>query len=95
MTNMAGQVELHPSYPQNDLLAYCKTKNIIMTGYSPLGQYNSPFFQNPTLKEVAMKEGGTVAQVRSGSLCLCRDLWTVPALGVNKLGYPARHHCHS
>ncbi|KAF8484364.1 Aldo/keto reductase [Gautieria morchelliformis] len=60
---VTNQVELHPSYPQNDLLQYCKVKNIVLTGYSPLGQFNSPFFNDPTLQAVAKKEGGSVAQV--------------------------------
>ncbi|KIJ53588.1 hypothetical protein M422DRAFT_241825 [Sphaerobolus stellatus SS14] len=60
---VTNQVELHPCYPQNELLQYCKTKNIILTAYSPLGQYNTPFFQDKTLLKVAEKENATVAQV--------------------------------
>lgn len=32
-----NQVELHPLLQQNKLLDYCKTENILVTGYSPLG----------------------------------------------------------
>ncbi|KIJ53590.1 hypothetical protein M422DRAFT_25433 [Sphaerobolus stellatus SS14] len=60
---VTNQVELHPFYPQNELFEYCKAKNIILTAYSPLGQYNSPFYKDATLLKVAEKENATVAQV--------------------------------
>ena len=37
---VTNQVELHPCYPQDDLLAYCKAKNILLTAYSPFGMGN-------------------------------------------------------
>ncbi|KAF8588876.1 Aldo/keto reductase [Ramaria rubella] len=60
---VTNQIEIHPSYPRNDLLEYCETRNIILTAYSPLGQFNSPFFNDVTMQNIAAKEGGTVAQV--------------------------------
>jgi len=60
---VTNQVELHPAYPQTELLEYCKSKNIILTAYSPLGQNNPFFFNNATLQKVARDEGGTVGQV--------------------------------
>ncbi|KAI9488666.1 NADP-dependent oxidoreductase domain-containing protein [Zychaea mexicana] len=32
-----NQVEIHPSLPQEELLAWCKEHNIVLTAYSPLG----------------------------------------------------------
>jgi diketogulonate reductase-like aldo/keto reductase len=37
VTQVANQVEAHPLLPQDDLVAYCKEKNIHITAYSSFG----------------------------------------------------------
>ncbi|KZO97312.1 Aldo/keto reductase [Calocera viscosa TUFC12733] len=50
-----NQVELHPVLAQNDLLAYCKEKGIILTAYSPTGY--AEVRENPEVKKIAKKHG--------------------------------------
>ena len=68
-----NQVELHPLLQQNELLAYCNSENILLTGYSPLGSgdrvasmkgQNEPeLMQIDTIIEIANKHKVTAAQV--------------------------------
>ncbi|EPQ53934.1 aado/keto reductase [Gloeophyllum trabeum ATCC 11539] len=63
-----NQVELHPCLPQNELKAFCESKGILLTAYSPLGRplaKGSPpiFFQDETILSVAKKNNATPAQI--------------------------------
>lgn len=68
-----NQIELHPLLAQNGLLAYCKSENIHLTAYSPLGSFDRStalkgadepnLFDHPIIKEVAARRGVTAAQV--------------------------------
>ncbi|KAF8307165.1 Aldo/keto reductase [Clavulina sp. PMI_390] len=63
---VANQIEAHPLLPQDDLVAYCKEKNIHITAYSPLGnnQVGKPKLTDyPEVKKVADKLNATTAQV--------------------------------
>ncbi|KAF8910858.1 NADP-dependent oxidoreductase domain-containing protein [Mucidula mucida] len=63
---VANQVESHPYLPQDDLVAYCKSKNIHITAYSPLGNnmLDKPkLTDHPVVKKIAEKLGATTAQV--------------------------------
>ncbi|KAK7287396.1 hypothetical protein RIF29_00669 [Crotalaria pallida] len=60
-----NQVELHPSLQQPKLHAFCKSKGVHLSGYSPLGKglSESNILKNPVLHEVAEKLGKTPAQI--------------------------------
>ncbi|XP_022143954.1 NADPH-dependent aldo-keto reductase, chloroplastic-like [Momordica charantia] len=63
-----NQVECHPSWQQDKLHEFCKSKGVHLTGYSPLGSpgttwLKSDVLQNPILKEIAEKLGKSPAQV--------------------------------
>ncbi|KAF8633298.1 hypothetical protein AX17_004473 [Amanita inopinata Kibby_2008] len=61
-----NQIEAHPLLPQDDLVAYCKEKNIHLTAYSPLGNNlagKPKLTDHPLVEEVAKKLNATTAQV--------------------------------
>ncbi|XP_057459131.1 NADPH-dependent aldo-keto reductase, chloroplastic-like [Lotus japonicus] len=61
-----NQVELHPGFQQPKLHAFCESKGIHLTGYSPLGSpgvFNSDILKTSVITEVAEKLGKTPAQV--------------------------------
>ncbi|KAJ6593199.1 NADP-dependent oxidoreductase domain-containing protein [Mycena capillaripes] len=63
---IANQIEAHPLLPQDDLVAYCKEKNIHITAYSPLGNNLigvKKLTDEPVVEEIAAKLGATPAQV--------------------------------
>ncbi|KAG5635650.1 hypothetical protein H0H81_010520 [Sphagnurus paluster] len=61
-----NQIEAHPLLPQDDLVAYCKSKNIHITAYSPLGNNligKPKLTEHAVVLEVAQKLNATPAQV--------------------------------
>ncbi|KAJ6497422.1 NADP-dependent oxidoreductase domain-containing protein [Mycena sanguinolenta] len=63
---IVNQIEAHPLLPQEDLVAYCREKNIHITAYSPLGMNSigvKLLTEDPVVQEIATKLGGTPAQV--------------------------------
>ncbi|KAF5202555.1 Aldo-keto reductase family 4 member like [Thalictrum thalictroides] len=63
-----NQVECHPSWRQTQLRAFCDSKGVHLSGYSPLGSSGSSFvkthvLKHPVLVTVAEKLGKTPAQV--------------------------------
>ncbi|XP_057459118.1 NADPH-dependent aldo-keto reductase, chloroplastic-like [Lotus japonicus] len=59
-----NQVELHPSLPQPKLHAFCKSKGVHLSGYSPLGKgLESNILKNQVLHTIAEKLGKTPAQI--------------------------------
>ncbi|OQV03845.1 hypothetical protein CLAIMM_08833 [Cladophialophora immunda] len=58
----ANQVELHPSLPQDRLVDYCRSKNIALIAYSPLGSPSSSLIQDADLQQIASRNGKNVGQ---------------------------------
>jgi len=61
-----NQIEAHPLLPQDDLVAFCKEKNIHLTAYSPLGNnlIGQPnLTEHPIVKGISQRLGATEAQV--------------------------------
>nr|BAC23127.1 prostaglandin F2alpha synthase [Crithidia fasciculata] len=58
---MVNQIELHPLLNQKALCEYCKSKNIAVTAWSPLGQ--GRLVEDARLKAIGGKYGKTAAQV--------------------------------
>lgn len=56
-----NQVELHPSLPQHELLAYCRDRGILLTAYSPIGKYK--FADDPEIVDIARAHRASSAQV--------------------------------
>jgi glycerol 2-dehydrogenase (NADP+) len=50
-----NQIENHPYLPQQEIVDFCKEKNIHVTAYSPLGSTGSPLFGEEGVKAVAGK----------------------------------------
>ncbi|KAI6148435.1 NADP-dependent oxidoreductase domain-containing protein [Pisolithus tinctorius] len=75
-----NQIEAHPHLLQDDLVAYCKEKNIHLTAYSPLGNnlIGLPLLtEHPIVKEVAEKLDATPAQVLI-AWCVYRGYSVIP-----------------
>lgn len=56
-----NQVELHPTFNQNELKEFCDSKGITLTAYSPLGRGQD--LNLKAISEVAKKHNATSAQV--------------------------------
>jgi diketogulonate reductase-like aldo/keto reductase len=58
---VANQIEFHPYEDQEELLAFCKSNDVIVEGYSPLARGRA--VDDPTLKDIAADHERSVAQI--------------------------------
>lgn len=58
---MVNQIEYHPGYLQDDVITYCKDRNIAIAAWSPIG--SGRLLQHPLLKDLAQKYHINVAQL--------------------------------
>lgn len=58
------QVEAHPYLPQTELLDFCRTREIVLLAFAPLGHGMRPGpIEDPTVLSIAVEIGKTPAQV--------------------------------
>ena len=82
-----NQVECHPYLQQEDLLAFCKSNEILFTAYAPLGSSDRPaifkaqnepsLLEEPVIVEIAKSKKATPAQVLI-SWALQRGISVIP-----------------
>lgn len=58
-----NQVEIHPQLPQDELVQFCKSNNIVVEAYSPLGSSGSKMLTDETLMSIADKYDAQPAQI--------------------------------
>jgi diketogulonate reductase-like aldo/keto reductase len=61
ITPAVNQIEIHPYYPQLEVVSYCRSKNIALQAYSSLGQGN--LLNNPEVLRIATDHKCNAAQV--------------------------------
>ncbi len=81
---VVNQIEINPYFVQEEIVRYCKSKNIVVTAWSPLGSGSWSGIDteikpvsDPVIKKIADKYGKTPAQVIIRWL-LSRGLATIP-----------------
>ncbi len=58
---MVNQIRLCPGCTQDELVSYCRSKDILLEGYSPLG--SGKIFDVPEVQEMACAYGKSIAQL--------------------------------
>ncbi|BBN10281.1 hypothetical protein MPTK1_5g02280 [Marchantia polymorpha subsp. ruderalis] len=78
-----NQVEMHPSWRNDNVLAYCNKNNIHVTAYSPLGSSSTDLFDTPEVIEAAEKLGKSPGQILIRWL-IQRGVSTIPKSSSDK-----------
>lgn len=73
---LTNQVEYHPFYNQDELLAYCQKHKLALTAYSPLDR--GRVMRNKTLQEIGERYGKDPAQVALRWLIQQDSVVTIP-----------------
>ncbi len=73
-----NQVEYHPSLNQHDVLAYCQSKNIAVTAYSPIAKGRD--LHLPIIQELAQKYRRSASQVVLNWL-ISKNIVAIPSSG--------------
>lgn len=58
---MVNQIEFHPGFTQSETVEFCRSNNILVEGWSPLG--TGRMLNNPELMKIAASYKKSVAQV--------------------------------
>jgi diketogulonate reductase-like aldo/keto reductase len=58
-----NQFEIHPLFTQKPLIAYCKSKNIVVEAYTPIARFDDRLVRLPALKSIAKKYNKSIVQV--------------------------------
>ncbi|PKI84824.1 hypothetical protein MVES1_000925 [Malassezia vespertilionis] len=58
-----NQIETHPYAPEFPTVTYCQEKGILVTAYTPLGQFDSPILKDKDILAIAEEVGAMPAQV--------------------------------
>ena len=72
---MVNQIECHPGQSQNETIAWCQERGILVEAWSPMGR--GKLLDHPLLTEMAAKYGVSVAQLCI-RWCLQRDIVPLP-----------------
>lgn len=58
-----NQIEVHPLFTQKPLIAYCKSKGIVVEAYTPVGRYDDRLVRLPLLKKLENKYHKNFVQI--------------------------------
>lgn len=58
-----NQFEVHPLFTQKPLIAYCKSKGILVEAYTPIGRNHEKLVKNKELQNISYKYNKTIPQI--------------------------------